>query len=225
MKQNNYIIAIDGFSSCGKSTLAKQLAKKLKFAYIDSGAMYRAMTIHFLTHSVDIDNEENVEKFVSLANIEFRYINDQNRIFLNNEDVSEEIYRMYISEKVSRISPLPAVRKALVSHQQKMGINQNIIMDGRDIGTQVFPNATVKLFMTADPKKRAQRRFDELTAKDLVVTLEDIFNNLAQRDHDDTTRKESPLECASDAVVIDNTNLTMEEQFAYALNIIMPKLS
>ena len=217
---NNIIIAIDGFSSCGKSTLSKQLAHELNFAYVDSGAMYRAITLHFIKSNIDLDDISAIEEHTNTANLAFKCIDNQNLIFLNEEDVSEEIRMMYVSEKVSRVSPLPVVRRALMEHQQKMGKTSNVIMDGRDIGTKVFPNAHVKLFMTADPKKRAERRFAELSAKGHQVTFEEIMNNLTQRDHDDTTRAESPLICAHDAIVIDNTDLTMEKQFEKALRII-----
>lgn len=223
--EKNHVIAIDGFSSCGKSTLAKQLAQHLKFAYVDSGAMYRAVTLHFIKNNIDIADLAAVKNSIDTANIEFRNIENNNSIFLNNENISEEIRKMHVSEKVSKVSPIKVVRNALVKQQQKMGETQNIIMDGRDIGTHVFPNATVKLFMTADPNKRAERRHSELIAKQEQVTFDEIFANLKQRDHDDTNRLESPLVCAIDATVIDNTTLTMHEQFDIALDIIESKIS
>lgn len=225
MNKLNTVIAIDGFSSCGKSTLAKQLAKTLKFAYVDSGAMYRAMTYHFIQNDIDLHDLDAIASCVDTAHIEFRYIDEENRIFLNDQDVSEEIRKMYISEKVSKVSPISCVRKALVNIQQRLGSEHNIVMDGRDIGTQVFPYATVKLFMTADPKKRAERRHAELCSKNEMVSFEEIYTNLAQRDYDDTTRAESPLVCAPDAIVIDNTELSMEEQFNLAFEIIQTATS
>lgn len=220
--EKNFVIAIDGFSSCGKSTLARQLADKLKFAYVDSGAMYRAITLHFLKNNTDLNDSKSIERHTNSANITFKSINNQNVIFLNEEDVSEEIRTMHVSNNVSRVSPHPFVREALVSHQQKIGKASSVIMDGRDIGTRVFPSAHVKLFMTADPAKRAERRFSELTSKGHRVTLDEIYQNLAKRDYDDTTRSESPLVCAEDAIVIDNTHLTMTDQFKIALDIILP---
>jgi len=220
----NHIIAIDGYSSCGKSTLAKALAKRLEFTYIDSGAMYRAVTLHLLREKIDINDTEAIAHHVSHIKIEFKNFKDQNLIYLNGEDVSEEIRRMDVSEKVSLVSPIPAVRKVLISQQQEMGKNKSIVMDGRDIGTKVFPDATIKLFMTADPKIRANRRFAELTLKDKEVSLEDVFNNLTQRDHNDTCRTESPLICAQEAIIIDNTKLSRQEQFDITLNKVLPLL-
>ncbi|WP_276091070.1 (d)CMP kinase [Pedobacter sp. JY14-1] len=220
MNKLNTVIAIDGFSSCGKSTLAKQLAKALRFAYIDSGAMYRAVTYHLIANEIDLTDLEAVDENIKLINIEFKYINNENCIFLNGLDVSDEIRKMYVSEKVSKVSPIRSVRKAMVRVQQSLGETCDIVMDGRDIGTQVFPYATVKLFMTADPKIRAERRHAELLSKNELVTLEEIMTNLAQRDYDDTTREESPLICATDAIVIDNTHLSMAQQFDLAMEII-----
>lgn len=221
---NNSIIAIDGFSSCGKSTLAKQLASHLRFAYVDSGAMYRALTYHFLHNNVDLRDQDAVQNSISNASIEFSCVENENNIYLNGQDLSLEIRKMYISEKVSKVSPLATVRKAMVELQQAMGAKLDIVMDGRDIGTQVFPYATVKLFMTAEPKKRAERRFAELSLRNEDVSFDEIYTNLAQRDYDDTTREESPLVCAPDAVIIDNTELSMQEQFELALSIIQSKI-
>ncbi|MGY4383030.1 cytidylate kinase [Pedobacter sp. UYP24] len=223
MHTQNFIIAIDGFSSCGKSTLAKQLAKHFNYTYVDSGAMYRAITLHFINNNIDLDDEVAIIESVNSADIRFENINGSVSILLNDQDVSEEIREMHVANKVSKISPISAVRTVLVANQQKMATTNNIVMDGRDIGTQVFPFANVKLFMTAEPKKRAERRFSELSGSGKTATLEEVFANLTQRDHDDTTRKESPLVCATDAIVIDNTHLSMDQQFDLALEIIRTK--
>ena len=223
--EQNFIIAIDGYSSCGKSTLAKQLAHELNFAYVDSGAMYRAITLHFIKNNIDLNDISAIEEHTNSANLTFKYVDNQNLIFLNEEDVSEEIRMMYVSEKVSQVSPLPVVRKSLVDHQQKIGKTSNIIMDGRDIGTKVFPNAHLKLFMTADPKKRAERRYEELHAKGHATTFDEVYNNLAKRDHDDSTRTESPLVCAQNAIIIDNTDLNIEQQFEMVLKIVSSALA
>lgn len=219
----NFIIAIDGFSSCGKSTLAKALAKHLNFIYIDSGAMYRAVTLYFLRNNIDSTAPaEQLEQLLENIHLEFVPSNGQTYILLNGEDVSEEIRKMYVSNKVSYFSQLECVRTELVRQQQRIGNEKNIIMDGRDIGTAVFPNAQIKLFMTADPKVRAKRRYQELCSKNESVTLEEVYTNLAQRDYNDTTRKVSPLICAKDAVVIDNSCLTEAEQLQIVLEIAVP---
>ncbi|MDB5012356.1 MAG: cytidylate kinase, partial [Daejeonella sp.] len=189
----NIVVAIDGYSSCGKSTLAKALAKKLHFVYVDSGAMYRAVTLYFLRNNIDITDEKAVEEALKAIHLNFHSRDYQTHITLNDEEVSEEIRQMPVSENVSNISTIKMVRKEMVKQQQRMGVSKNIVMDGRDIGTTVFPHAQVKIFMTADPKIRAVRRFKELEAKGETITLEEIFDNLAHRDYQDTTRKESPL--------------------------------
>ena len=220
----NIVVAIDGYSSCGKSTLAKALAKKLHFVYVDSGAMYRAVTLYFLRNNIDITNEMQVEKALKAIHLNFHSRDYQTHITLNDEEVSEEIRQMPVSENVSNISTLKMVRKEMVKQQQRMGISKNIIMDGRDIGTTVFPHAEVKIFMTADPKIRAVRRFKELEAKGEIITLEEIFDNLAHRDYQDTTRKESPLVRAKDAIVLDNTTITKQQQLDFVLERIQPFL-
>ena len=220
----NIVVAIDGYSSCGKSTLAKALAKKLHFVYVDSGAMYRAVTLYFLRNNIDITNEMQVEKALKAIHLNFHSRDYQTHITLNDEEVSEEIRQMPVSENVSNISTLKMVRKEMVKQQQRMGISKNIIMDGRDIGTTVFPHAEVKIFMTADPKIRAVRRFKELEAKGEIITLEEIFDNLAHRDYQDTTRKESPLIRAKDAIVLDNTTITKQQQLDFVLERIQPFL-
>ena len=213
--RHNFIIAIDGFSSCGKSTLAKALAKKLKFAFIDSGAMYRAVTLYFIRHNIRLDDQQAVENALKDIHIDFIPNAIKTEIHLNDEDVSDEIRQMYISDKVSEVSALKAVRTAMVAQQQKLGSRRNIIMDGRDIGTTVFPDADLKIFMTADPKVRAARRYLELTEKGENVTLDEVVDNLATRDHIDSTRAESPLRQADDALVLDNSNMTPEQQLNF----------
>ncbi len=218
------MVAIDGYSSCGKSTLAKALAKKLHFIYIDSGAMYRAVTLYFLRNNIDRNDALAVEQALKDIHLEFHSRDYQTHITLNGEEVSEEIRQMHVSEIVSEISAVKAVRKEMVKQQQRMGKSKNIIMDGRDICTTVFPLAQVKIFMTADPKIRAERRYKELKAKGQEITLEEIFENLAHRDYLDTTRKESPLTRAKDAIVLDNTTLNEKEQLEFALERVKPFL-
>ncbi|MBK1440300.1 (d)CMP kinase [Parapedobacter sp. ISTM3] len=218
MARTNTIIAIDGYSSCGKSTLAKALAKKLHYLYIDSGAMYRAVTLYFIRHAVPLDDEQKVAAALAAIHIDFHTAAGQTCISLNGEDVSEEIRQMFISDYVSEVSAVKAVRSAMVAQQQRMGRNKNIVMDGRDIGTTVFPDADLKIFMTADPKVRAERRYLELKNKGEDITLEEVFENLAHRDYIDTTREESPLVRANDALILDNTDLNEEEQLQFVLD-------
>lgn len=222
---SNIVIAIDGYSSCGKSTLAKALAKKLHFVYVDSGAMYRAVTLYFIRNQVDIHHPEEVKKALAQIHLNFHSRDYQTHITLNHEEVSDEIREMKVSEQVSAVSALKVVREEMVKQQQRMGASKNIVMDGRDIGTTVFPDATLKFFMTADPKVRAERRFKEMMANGAKITLEEVFENLAHRDYSDTTRKESPLTRAEDAIVLDNTDLTPEEQLQFALDKVKPFLS
>ena len=221
----NIVIAIDGYSSCGKSTIAKALAKKLHFIYIDTGAMYRAVTLYFLRNKIDMNDPLAVENALDNIHINFEFRDEQTFVFLNEEDISEEIRQMPVSEKVSQVSAIKAVRTAMVRQQQRMGKSKNIIMDGRDIGTVVFPDATLKFFMTADPQIRAERRFKELSLKGEKVSLEEIYANLALRDHQDTTREESPLIQAADAIVLDNSNIDQEMQLEFALSYISSLLS
>lgn len=224
--KKNLIIAIDGYSSCGKSTLAKALAKKLGFIYVDSGAMYRAVTLYFLRNNIDISDDEKVVDALQHIELNFHSRDYESHITLNGEEVSDEIRLMPVSENVSEVSAHKIVRHEMVKQQQRMGKSKNIVMDGRDIGTTVFPDAPLKLFMTADPKIRAERRFRELESKgNNTTTLEEVFENLAHRDYADTTRKESPLVRAADAIVLDNTNLTPEEQLAFALERAEPFLA
>jgi len=217
--RKNLVVAIDGYSSCGKSTLAKALAKELGFIYIDSGAMYRAVTLYFIRNGINSNDHEAVTDALQHIELNFHSRDYQSHITLNGEEVSEEIRQMPVSEHVSEVSAIKSVRTEMVRQQQRMGKSKNIVMDGRDIGTKVFPDAQLKLFMTADPKIRAERRFKELQGKgDTSTSLEDVFENLAHRDYADTTRLESPLVRADDAVILDNTAITEDEQLAFALN-------
>lgn len=217
MNNKNIIVAIDGYSSCGKSTVAKALAKALHYVYVDSGAMYRAVTLYFLRNNIDVTDADAVDRALEAIHLDSHKEAGVTKIFLNNEDVSEEIRQMHVSENVSAVSAIKNVRKALVKQQQQMGSRKNLVMDGRDIGTTVFPHAQVKIFMTADPKVRAERRFLELTNKGEKITLEEVFENIAHRDYQDTTREESPLIRAEDAVILDNTNMNEEEQLQFVL--------
>ncbi len=218
--RTNTIIAIDGYSSCGKSTLAKELARELGFVYVDSGAMYRAVTLYFIRHGIALDDEDAIAS--ALANIQLDFVPNgtQSRILLDGEDVSDAIREMHISNHVSEVSAIKPVRHAMVAQQQKLGKKRDIVMDGRDIGTTVFPDADLKVFMTADSKVRAERRYLELQAKGEAVTLEEVFENLAHRDYIDTTRAESPLVRAHDAVILDNTQLTREEQLQFVKDLV-----
>jgi len=221
---SNIIVAIDGYSSCGKSTLAKALAKKLHFIYVDSGAMYRAVALYFLRNNVDLHNHDQIVEALKNIHLNFQSRDYQTHITLNDEEVSDEIRLMPVSETVSAVSAIREVRVEMVRQQQRMGKSKNIVMDGRDIGTVVFPDAQVKLFMTADPKIRAERRYKELFPKNPDITLEDVFENLAHRDYQDTTRAESPLMRADDAIILDNTDLTPDEQLQFALDRLEPYL-
>lgn len=218
-------IAIDGYSSCGKSTLAKQLAQKLNYNYIDTGAMYRAVTIYCLRNDIIRDSVVDKQKLIECLNdIEVSFIYNTviktSEVFLNGEHVEKDIRTMEVANHVSAISSIKEVREKMVLLQREMGKNKGVIMDGRDIGSHVFPNAELKLFMTADNDVRTQRRLDELMSKGEHHTFEDVKRNLEKRDHDDTTRKENPLIKAEDAVVLDNTDITKEEQLSFVLKLI-----
>jgi len=219
---NKKIIAIDGWSACGKSTLAKQLANKLGYVYIDSGAMYRAITLFFLRQNIDLSNAVEILEALRNINIDFRFNADAHHsdIYLNDENIEDLIRDLSVAEKVSDVAAIAAVRTFAVAQQQKMGNNKGIVMDGRDIGTTVFPNAEIKLFMTADSTIRVERRLKELTPKNPHITMEEVKKNLENRDHLDSTREISPLRKAADAIVLDNTQLTMEEQLEFALRLI-----
>ena len=212
------IITIDGWSSCGKSTLAKQLARELHYVYIDSGAMYRAITLHFLRNHVDWTNAEAVEHALGEIRLEFmtNHKNGQTEMWLNGENVEYVIRDLVIAEKVSEVAAIRAVREFAVSRQQEMGRKKGIVMDGRDIGTVVFPHAELKIFMTADEDVRVQRRFRELYEKNPNVTLEEVKHNLSMRDYIDSHREVSPLRKAEDAIVLDNSHISMKEQLEIA---------
>lgn len=221
MTRENFVIAIDGFSSCGKSTVAKAVAKQLNFVFVDSGAMYRAVTLYFLRHAVDFDDTSAVSEALKQIQIDFVPRSDSAAdIFLNGENVSDEIRSMPVSEKVSEVAAIKEVRTAMVAQQQALGSRRNIVMDGRDIGTTVFPDADLKIFMTADPEVRALRRYAELQAKGQFVGLDEIRENLAHRDHIDSTREESPLRQAEDAIVLDNSTLSQEAQLQFVLDLV-----
>jgi CMP/dCMP kinase len=213
------IITIDGWSSCGKSTLAKQLAKELGYTYIDSGAMYRAITLYFLRNHIDWTDDMEVKNALQEINLHFEpnIKNGESEIFLNDENVEYLIRDLIIADKVSDIAAIAAVRTFAVAQQQLMGAKKGIVMDGRDIGTTVFPNAELKFFMTADIAVRVERRFKEMFEKNPNVILDDVMHNLEMRDYIDSHREVSPLKKAEDAITLDNTNIGMEEQLAIAL--------
>ena len=207
------IIAIDGWSSCGKSTLAKELAKELGYVYVDSGAMYRAITLYFLRNHVDWTDKTEVKKALKEVSMEFVFndTSQQTEMHLNGENVEYVIRDLVVAEKVSDVAAIKEVRKFAVEQQQLMGKKKGIIMDGRDIGTVVFPKAELKIFLTADNAVRVERRFKELFDKNPNITIEEVKANLEMRDYIDSNREESPLRKAADAVLVDNTNLTVRE--------------
>lgn len=219
-------IAIDGYSSCGKSTLARALAQKLNYKYIDTGAMYRAVTLFAIQHNLlDSEKRPNSEKLVAhLSQIEVGFVyNDETHhsdVTLNAVNVEREIRTMDVSNLVSTVSSVKEVREKMVHLQRKMGKSKGVVLDGRDIGTNVFPKAELKLFMTADTDVRAKRRMDEYSSKGQYFTLEEVKHNLEQRDYEDINRKENPLIKADDAVILDNTELTREEQLDFVLKLI-----
>ncbi|WP_296698032.1 (d)CMP kinase [Algoriphagus sp.] len=214
------VIAIDGYSGCGKSSTAKAVAKDLGYTYIDSGAMYRAVTLHFLNNLVTLSNPKEIEKALKSLEISFHINPDSGKqeTYLNGLNVEEEIRKMKISSKVSEVAAVKEVRKELVAQQQRLGKNKAVVMDGRDIGSVVFPSAELKVFMSADLLTRAGRRQQELQEKGEIVDLEEIKNNLSERDRIDSSRKESPLIKVSDAIEIDTSNLTFKDQVAQIVN-------
>jgi len=223
-------IAVDGFSSCGKSTLAKQLAQHLQYIYLDTGAMYRTVTLYAMNNNIIsssyFNNNELIEKLDEI-NISFKY-NEQTKAsdaYLNGENVENKIRSIEVSNLVSEISQIKEVRQKMVALQQEIAKNKGVVMDGRDIGTVVIPDAEIKLFMTASAEIRAQRRYDELTAKGEDVSYQEIYENITKRDFLDQNRKESPLMQAADAIVLDNSKYTIEEQFNFVLKLINEKLS
>ncbi|GAC1388410.1 MAG: (d)CMP kinase [Ginsengibacter sp.] len=220
------IITIDGWSSCGKSTLARQLAHKLEYIYIDSGAMYRAITLFFLRNHIDWTDTKVVIEALNEISLEFQpnNVSGTAEIFLNDENVEFVIRDLVVAEKVSEVVAIKEVREFAVEVQQKMGMEKGIVMDGRDIGTTVFPDAEVKLFMTADEEIRVTRRYQELFEKNPNITLEEVKNNLQLRDYIDSHREISPLRQATDAVKIDNTHLSIKDQLELAIEIVKSKI-
>ena len=214
------IITLDGFSSCGKSTLARQLAAELNYVFIDSGAMYRAITLYFLRNHTDWNNQAEVVAALKEISLDFQYnpLTGNSDMYLNDENVEALIRDMLVSEHVSEVAAVKEVREFGVAQQQQMGIKKGIVMDGRDIGTTVFPNAELKIFVTADPAVRVERRFKELYAKNPNISIEEVKTNLEMRDYTDSNREFSPLRKAADAVELDNSLLTREEQLNIVLN-------
>lgn len=221
------VITIDGWSSCGKSTLAKQLAKELGYVYVDSGAMYRAITLFFLRNNVDLVSKKEIKEALQNISLEFIFnsTSGNSEIYLNSENVEYLIRDMFIAEKVSDVAAIKEVREFAVAQQQKMGAKKGIVMDGRDIGTVVFPKAELKLFMTADSAIRVQRRFKELYEKNPNVTIEEVKDNLELRDYIDSNREISPLRRAEDATELDNSNLSESQQFQKALEMAKARIS
>lgn len=221
-------IAIDGYSACGKSTLAKALAAHLHYAYVDSGAMYRCITLYALRKGAIKDGSFLPEEIIKLLpeiklSFQFNPATKSSDTFMNDENVEKEIRQMVVSENVSQVSAIHEVRVQMIAIQRKLGKNRGIVMDGRDIGSNVFPDAELKIFMTSDTEIRTQRRFDELKSKGgagLHVSYNDVKTNLLSRDHEDTHRKENPLIQAKDAIVLDNSELTREEQLEFVVKLI-----
>lgn len=222
-QQPSIIIAIDGYSSSGKSSMAKALARTIGYRYIDSGAMYRAVTLYAMRHNMiaedGIVDEESLIKALPEINIDFSVDDDKQRTLLNGEDVENEIRQMAVSSNVSPVATIPAVRHALVAMQQKLGDSKHIVMDGRDIGTTVFPNAEMKVFVNASAETRAHRRYIELTEKGIKTTYKAVLENVMSRDHIDETRAESPLRRANDAVDLDNSSMSIEQQNEWLLEL------
>ncbi len=219
------IIAIDGYSSCGKSTLAKELAAKLGYTYVDSGAMYRAITLYALQKGVIKDRsfiEDDILKLLLEIQLSFQFnpLTKSSDTFLNGENVEKEIRQMVVSENVSKVSAIHEVRVKMIAIQRELGKKKGIVMDGRDIGTNVFPNADLKLFMTADTDVRTKRRCDELRSKEQYISFNDVKTNLIHRDYEDTHRKENPLIQANDAIVLDNTDLDREQQLEFVMQLV-----
>ncbi|MFM2016239.1 MAG: hypothetical protein RIQ51_1729 [Bacteroidota bacterium] len=221
------IIAIDGFSSCGKSTLAKAMAKALEYVFVDTGAMYRAIALYFLRNNIAFNDTASIEAALHTIELRFKYnsATQKSDMYLNGENVEQEIREMQVSQKVSEVASIAAVRDFAVAQQQAMGVDKGIVMDGRDIGTVVFPNAELKLFVTADPAIRIERRFQELLQTNPAILKEAVAANLQQRDLMDSTRAHSPLKQADDALVLDNTNLDRAQQFELAMKWAMEKIN
>ena len=224
--EKKIIIAIDGFSSCGKSTLAKAMAKALEYVFVDTGAMYRAIALYFLRNNIPFNDTASIEAALHAIELRFKYnsVSQKSDMYLNGENVEQEIREMQVSQKVSEVASIAAVRDFAVAQQQAMGIDKGIVMDGRDIGTVVFPNAELKLFVTADPAIRLERRYQELLQTNPAILKEEVAANLQQRDLMDSTRTHSPLKQAEDALVLDNTNLDRAQQFELAMQWAMDKI-
>ena len=221
MTSTPFIIAIDGHSSCGKSTIARALADKLGFTYLDTGAMYRGVALYFIEHQVNIHNHNEVSQALKKITITFGASQDGvSPLKLNGKNVEKSIRSMLVSNKVSEVAALKPVRDKMVELQRQMSKSTSVVLDGRDIGTVVFPKAQLKLFVTASEEIRAQRRYDELIKKGDDITLEEVLENLKHRDHIDSTRKESPLKQAEDAVVLDNSSMTREEQMEFVMDLV-----
>ncbi|MEQ8414463.1 MAG: (d)CMP kinase [Imperialibacter sp.] len=220
------VIAIDGYSGCGKSTTARAVAGLLGYIYIDTGAMYRSVTLYFIDNHVSLTDPKAVSKALEQIDITFHYNAGKkvNEVYLNGLNVEKEIRGMEVSQRVSDVSAIKEVRQALVAQQRKMGKSKGVVMDGRDIGTVVFPDADLKIFMTADLYVRAERRQKELLGKGQLVELEEVIENLRSRDEIDTSRKESPLKKAANAIEIDTTHITFEEQIELITNLATSKL-
>lgn len=234
MDQNRIIIALDGNSSCGKSTYARRIAAELGYSYVDSGAMYRAVTLaameRGLFNDTDTPSAEQVEKILDGIRLELKFnpVLKRTEIFLNGRMVEDRIREMDVSAHVSHIAAISAVRRKMVEYQRKLGENRGVVMDGRDIGTVVYPGAELKIFLTASHEIRAMRRYRELMGKGMETTLEEVRQNLEKRDHIDSTRADSPLKKADDALILDNSNMTVDEQmewFYAAYRKVMKKLA
>ena len=204
---NNIIVAIDGPAGSGKSTIAKLIAKKFNFTYIDTGAMYRMITLYLLENNIDFDDLKEIEKVLNIVNLDMQ----GDKFYLNNVDVSTKIREKRINENVSKVASIKIVRSNLVDLQRKVSNNKNVILDGRDVGTVIFPNAQVKIFLIASPEERARRRYKEFLEKNTEITYDEVLKSIKERDHIDSTRDESPFVKADDAIELDSTNLTIDD--------------
>lgn len=227
--EKKIVIAVDGLSSCGKSTFAKQIAKKLNYLFIDSGAMYRAVTLAFIQHNIIENGKVNADQYMAiLSKIDIGFaFNEAKGLFevtLDGKVVENEIRKPEVANLVSVVAAIPEVRERMVELQRKLGENKGIVMDGRDIGTVVFPNAELKIFMTADPVIRAERRLKELIEKGINITLEEVLANIKERDHLDQTRDVSPLQKAHDAIILDNSHMTVQEQMNWVENLVQERI-
>lgn len=225
LKKKPIIIAIDGHSSCGKSTLSKDLAQTLEYRHIDTGAMYRAVTLYFLDNGINLKNEEEIENALLSISIGFEVVDGQSHTILNGRDIESDIRTLKISEHVSQVAALSKVRRFLVKQQQGMGNQKKIVMDGRDIATVVFPEAELKIFMTADPEIRGKRRYEELKSRGIEKSYDEIYQNLLMRDRIDSTRADSPLKKSTEALTLDTSHLNRQEQLMEVLRLAANKLA